>query len=67
MTICNQHPSSKTSMAMHAKPLLKKESKISSMTPQQMKMKVCNSEAGDKKLTGKARKTYMSQCLKKNT
>jgi len=29
-------------------------------------MKSCNSDAGDKKLAGEARKTYMSQCLKKS-
>jgi len=31
-----------------------------------MKMKSCNGEAGDKKLAGGARKTFMSQCLKKS-
>jgi hypothetical protein len=32
------------------------------MTPQQEKMKSCNTEAGDKK--GDERKAFMSQCLK---
>jgi len=45
---------------------LKKDSKMSQMSPQQMKMKSCNGEAGDKKLAGDARKTFMSQCLKKS-
>jgi len=44
---------------------LKKESKLADMTPQQVKMKSCNSEAGAKKLSGDARKTFMSSCLKK--
>ena len=35
------------------------------MTPQQMKMKTCNTDAADKKLSGDARKTFMSSCLKK--
>lgn len=32
-------------------------------TAQQQKMTACNKEAGDKKLSGDARKTFMSQCL----
>ena len=32
-------------------------------TPQQQKMTACNKEAGDKKLSGDARKSFMSQCL----
>jgi len=32
------------------------------LTPQQEKMKLCNTEAGDK--TGHDRKAFMSQCLK---
>src|SRR5215813_7707283 len=32
------------------------------LTPQQEKMKACNTEAGDKK--GDERKAFMSQCLK---
>jgi psiF repeat-containing protein len=32
------------------------------MTPQQEKMKVCNTKAGEKK--GDERKTFMSECLK---
>lgn len=36
------------------------------MTPQQMKMKTCNAQAGDKMLKGDERKTFMSSCLKKN-
>jgi hypothetical protein len=34
------------------------------MTPQQEKMKACSTQAGDKKLEGDARKTFMSHCLK---
>ena len=34
------------------------------LTPQQEKMKMCNAEAGEKKLEGDARKTFMSECLK---
>ncbi|MNI89987.1 Phosphate starvation-inducible protein PsiF precursor [compost metagenome] len=34
------------------------------LTPQQQKMKDCNAKAGDQKLTGDARKTFMSTCLK---
>jgi len=33
---------------------------------QQEKMKVCNADAGTKHLTGDARKTFMSTCLKGN-
>ena len=33
-------------------------------TAQQEKMKTCNTEASTKKLTGDARKTFMSSCLK---
>jgi len=33
------------------------------MTPQQNKMATCNTEAGDKKLDGDARKKFMSECL----
>jgi len=36
------------------------------MTPQQMKMKACNTEAGSKNLIGDARKAFMSSCLKKS-
>ena len=36
----------------------------SAITPQQQKMKDCNAKAGDQKLTGDARKTFMSTCLK---
>ena len=31
---------------------------------QQNKMKDCNKQAGDKKMQGDARKTFMSSCLK---
>jgi len=34
------------------------------LTPQQEKMKSCNTEASDKKLEGDARKSFMSDCLK---
>jgi hypothetical protein len=34
------------------------------LTPQQEKMKACNTQAGEKKLEGDARKTFMSDCLK---
>ena len=33
-------------------------------TSQQEKMKACNKEAGDKKLSGDERKKFMSECLK---
>jgi hypothetical protein len=32
-------------------------------TPQQQKMTACNKEAADKKLSGDARKSFMSECL----
>ncbi|WP_434586203.1 phosphate starvation-inducible protein PsiF [Klebsiella sp. B345] len=35
-------------------------------TPQQQKMTVCNKEASSKALKGDERKTFMSQCLKKD-
>ena len=35
------------------------------LTPQQEKMKTCNADAKTKALTGDARKTFMSDCLKK--
>ena len=34
------------------------------LTPQQQKMKDCNAKAGEQKLTGDKRKTFMSTCLK---
>ena len=34
-------------------------------TAQQEKMKTCNADAKTKALTGDARKTFMSDCLKK--
>jgi HPt (histidine-containing phosphotransfer) domain-containing protein len=34
---------------------------------QQERMKVCNKQAGDQKLTGDARKTFMSECLSGKT
>jgi hypothetical protein len=34
------------------------------MTEQQGKMKMCNKQAGDKKLKGDERKQFMSACLK---
>jgi len=33
------------------------------LTPQQELMKTCNSQAGNQKLTGDARKSFMSDCL----
>lgn len=33
------------------------------LTPQQQKMAACNKEAADKKLSGDARKSFMSDCL----
>jgi len=36
-------------------------------TVQQQKMTVCNQQAGEKSLKGDARKTFMSQCLKKDS
>lgn len=35
-------------------------------TPQQDKMTACNKDASAKELKGEARKTFMSQCLKKD-
>lgn len=35
------------------------------LTPQQQRMKSCNEQAGAESLKGDARKTFMSQCLKK--
>lgn len=32
-------------------------------TPQQMRMKNCNKEAGEQQLKGEARKSFMSSCL----
>jgi len=36
-------------------------------TAQQQKMTVCNQQAGDKALKGDERKTFMSNCLKKDS
>jgi hypothetical protein len=33
------------------------------LTPQQELMKICNTQAGNQKLTGDARKSFMSDCL----
>jgi hypothetical protein len=33
------------------------------LTPQQELMKACNTQAGNQKLTGDARKSFMSDCL----
>lgn len=33
------------------------------VTPQQQRMKDCNATAGQRKLSGDARKTFMSECL----
>jgi psiF repeat-containing protein len=35
--------------------------------PQQERMKLCNKQAGDQKLSGDARKTFMSECLSGKT
>ena len=35
--------------------------------PQQERMKLCNKQAGDQKLAGDARKTFMSDCLSAKT
>ena len=37
---------------------------LAAATPQQEKMKACNKEATEKKLTGEERKKFMSECLK---
>src|SRR5512137_2153269 len=37
---------------------------LAAATPQQDKMKACNKEATEKKLTGEERKKFMSDCLK---
>lgn len=39
-------------------------SQAQALTPQQEKMKACNADAGTQKLTGAARKTFMTGCLK---
>lgn len=44
---------------------LKKESNMAAMTPQQMKMKNCNSQASSQALKGEARNSFLSGCLKK--
>ena len=36
------------------------------LTPQQQKMSACNTEASSKSLKGDERKTFMSNCLKKD-
>ncbi|MCT2388116.1 PsiF family protein [Erwinia pyrifoliae] len=36
-------------------------------TAQQIKMTVCNQQAGEKSLKGDERKTFMSNCLKKDS
>jgi hypothetical protein len=42
----------------------KTDTKTDAMNPQQNKMKTCQTEAGDKKLEGKARQDYVNNCLK---
>ena len=37
---------------------------LAAATPQQDKMKTCNKEATEKKLTGEERKAFMKECLK---
>ena len=37
------------------------------LTPQQELMKTCNTQAGNQKLTGDARKSFMSDCLSGKT
>jgi len=37
------------------------------LTPQQQKMTVCNEQASSKALKGDARKSFMSECLKKDS
>ena len=44
--------------------LLNEEKQKKAMTPQQEKMKLCNADAGAKKLKGGERKKFMSECLK---
>ena len=36
------------------------------VTPQQQRMKDCNATAGQRKLSGDARKTFMNECLSGN-
>jgi hypothetical protein len=40
---------------------------VSADTPQQERMKTCNAQAGSQKLTGDARKTFMTDCLSGKT
>ena len=57
---------SKSTMAGHemAKPMMGGKHMMSSKAMQQEKMKDCSAEAKTKKLSGAARKTFMSTCLK---
>jgi hypothetical protein len=40
---------------------------VDALTPQQELMKTCNQQAGNQKLTGDARKNFMSDCLSGKT
>jgi hypothetical protein len=40
---------------------------VNALTPQQEQMKTCNKQAGNQKLTGDARKSFMSDCLSGKT
>jgi len=44
-------------------PAAAQTSRSPQLTQQQERMKSCNSEAGSQKLTGDARKSFMSDCL----
>src|SRR5262252_8816891 len=47
--------------------LLAQPAAAQATNPQQERMKICNKQAGDQKLTGEARKTFMSECLSGKT
>ena len=42
-------------------------SPVQALTPQQELMKTCNAKAGEQKLSGDARKTFMKTCLSGDT
>ena len=65
MTLCNQQLKGDARKQFMSK-CLRKDHEISGMTPQQMRMKTCNAQAGEKALKGDERKTFMSGCLKKS-
>ena len=51
-------------LALAVGPLHAETTSAKPITAQQQKMKDCNAKAGEQKLTGAARKTFMSSCLR---